>query len=105
MTDDAARHFLNNKLLKGYRHLTRIGDELSTRSEELHQLKLVVQQVGSKAFPEYDDAMERLVETARQITLLSTQKARVKSEVDLIVQSIGGTAAALLYLMYLRCLV
>ncbi|ORY98647.1 hypothetical protein BCR43DRAFT_530163 [Syncephalastrum racemosum] len=91
VTDDAASHFLNNKLLKGYRQLTRLGDELSTRSEELHQLKLVVQQVGSKAFPEYDDAMERLVETARQITLLSTQKARVKSEVDLIVQSIGDT--------------
>lgn len=30
------------------------------------------------------------MELVRHITLLSTQKVRIKSEVDLIIQSIGG---------------
>lgn len=31
------------------------------------------------------------MEVARNVTMLSTQKARVKSEVDLIIQSIGDS--------------
>ncbi|KAI8337306.1 hypothetical protein BC941DRAFT_353177 [Chlamydoabsidia padenii] len=69
---DSSIIFLNNKLVKDRRKLDVIGDELSKRSTELGEL-------DSKQF----------MELSREMTLLATQKARVKSEIDVIIHCIG----------------
>ncbi len=67
-----------------------LGDDLSKRSAELNKVESVVKSIENTAAPDYDKSMEKLMEIIRDITLLSTQKVRVKSEVDLIIQCIGG---------------
>lgn len=53
-------------------------------------MESMVGSVENIATPEYDKSKEKLMDIIRDITLLSTQKVRVKSEVDLIIQCIGG---------------
>ncbi|KAF7721425.1 hypothetical protein EC973_004690 [Apophysomyces ossiformis] len=88
VVNDSAVIFLNNKLVKDRKLLDALGDELSQRSSEIARLEAAVES-ASKSSPEYDTLKERLLNVTRHITLLSTQKVRVKSEVDVIIQSIG----------------
>ncbi|CAO3597285.1 unnamed protein product [Absidia cylindrospora] len=86
---DSSIIFLNNKLVKDRRKLDIIGDELSKRSTELGKLDTYVQSITDKALPEYDVAKEQFMELSREMTILATQKARVKSEIDVIIHCIG----------------
>ncbi|KAI9318827.1 hypothetical protein BX666DRAFT_1855230, partial [Dichotomocladium elegans] len=79
--DEPSVIFLNNKLIKDRRLLDQLGDELSRNSTIMKDLET--------------ELKERLVEVSRSTTLLSTQKARVKSELDLIIQSIGDSGLSL----------
>lgn len=92
VTNDTAVIFLNNKLLKDRKQLDTLGDDLSKRSAELNQMESTVGSIENITTAEYDKSKEKLMDIIRDITLLSTQKVRVKSEVDLIIQSIGGKA-------------
>ncbi|RCH81688.1 hypothetical protein CU098_006387, partial [Rhizopus stolonifer] len=85
VASDSAIIFLNNKLVKNRKQLNTLGDDLSKKSSELSQLNLA----DNKASPDYDKSKEKMMELEREITLLSTQKVRVKSELDLIIQNIG----------------
>lgn len=89
VTNDTAVIFLNNKLLKDRKQLDTLGDDLSKRSAELNQMESTVGSIENITTAEYDKSKEKLMDIIRDITLLSTQKVRVKSEVDLIIQSIG----------------
>ncbi|KAG0188036.1 hypothetical protein DFQ28_005464 [Apophysomyces sp. BC1034] len=86
--NDLAVIFLNNKLVKNRKLLDQLGDELSLRSTEIAQLEAAVGS-ANKASAEYDQLQERLLNVTRHLALLSTQKVRVKSEIDIIIQSIG----------------
>lgn len=90
MANDAAVIFLNNKLIKDRKQLDTLGDDLSKRSTELNKVESIVASIQNQASPDYDKSKEKLMDIIRDITLLSTQKVRVKSEVDLIIQNIGG---------------
>ncbi|KAI9357879.1 hypothetical protein BD770DRAFT_420032 [Pilaira anomala] len=72
VANDAAVIFLNNKLMKDRKQLDILGDDLSKKSTELNKIESL-----------------KLMELIRDITLLSTQKVRTKSEVDLIIKNIG----------------
>ncbi|CEP09015.1 hypothetical protein [Parasitella parasitica] len=89
VSSDSAIIFLNNKLIKDRKQLDVLADDLSKRSAEMSQLESMVKSIENKASPDYDKSNEKLMDVIRDITLLSTQKVRVKSEVDLIIQSIG----------------
>ncbi|KAI8073147.1 hypothetical protein BC940DRAFT_290652 [Gongronella butleri] len=86
---DASIIFLNNRLVKDRKKLDIIADELSRRSTELSEQDDKVRGIHDKASVEYDIAREQFVEISRQMTLLSTDKARVKSEIDVIIHCIG----------------
>lgn len=89
--DEPSVIFLNNKLIKDRRRLDQLGDELSRNSDQMKSFESELKSIQNKASAQYDVTHERLVEVARNVTMLSTQKARVKSEVDLIIQSIGDS--------------
>ncbi|KAI8370561.1 uncharacterized protein BYT42DRAFT_582860 [Radiomyces spectabilis] len=89
VANDSATIFLNNKLIKNRKLLDTLADDLSKRSTEMMQLEKAVDAIDDRASTEYDTAKEKLVAVMRDITLLSTQKVRVKSEVDLIIRNIG----------------
>ncbi|ORX50447.1 SH3-domain-containing protein [Hesseltinella vesiculosa] len=86
---DSSIIFLNNRLLKDRKKLDTIADDLSKRSMELSEQDEKMRAVADKASMEYDLAREQFVDISRQMTLLSTEKARVKSEVDVIIHCIG----------------
>ena len=90
MVNESAVIFLNNKLLKDRKQLDILADDLSKRSLEMSKLEAAVKSSGDPSTPNYDKANENLLETIRDITMLSTQKVRVKSEVDSIIHCIGG---------------
>ncbi|CEG76507.1 Putative CAMK/CAMKL/BRSK protein kinase [Rhizopus microsporus] len=89
VTNDTAAIFLNNKLIKDRKHLDTLGEELSKKSTELSQLESAVSSIQNKGTAEYDKANEKLLDLMRDITMLSTDKVKVKSEIDLIIQHIG----------------
>ncbi|GAN08627.1 actin polymerization protein Bzz1 [Mucor ambiguus] len=89
VASDSAVIFLNNKLIKDRRQLDVLADDLSKRSADMSQLESAVKAIENRASAEYDKSNEKLMDLIRDITLLSTQKVRVKSEVDLIIQNIG----------------
>ncbi|KAI8144182.1 hypothetical protein BJV82DRAFT_608592 [Fennellomyces sp. T-0311] len=89
--DEPSVIFLNNKLIKNRRQLDVLGDELSQNSTQMKELEAVVNTIDDRTSPDYDHAQERLTEVTRNIAMLSTQKARVKSEVDLIIHNIGDS--------------
>ncbi|KAI9268257.1 hypothetical protein BDA99DRAFT_505321 [Phascolomyces articulosus] len=89
--DEPSVIFLNNKLIKDRRQLDQLGDELSQNSAKMHELETVVNGIDDRTSAEYDHARERLSEVTRNIAMLSTQKARAKSEVDLIIRNIGDS--------------
>ncbi|KAI9492598.1 hypothetical protein BDB00DRAFT_827311 [Zychaea mexicana] len=91
MIDEPSVIFLNNKLIKDRRQLDILGDELSQNSARMNELETVVNGISDRTSAEYDHARERLAEVTRNIAMLSTQKARVKSEVDLIIHNIGDS--------------
>ncbi|KAI8081130.1 hypothetical protein BDF21DRAFT_339095 [Thamnidium elegans] len=72
VANEAAVIFLNNKLMKDRKQLDVLADDLSKKSTELNKIESL-----------------KLMELIRDITLLSTQKVRTKSEVDLIIRNIG----------------
>ncbi|KAI8078836.1 uncharacterized protein BX664DRAFT_380965 [Halteromyces radiatus] len=86
---DSSIIFLNNKLVKDRKRLDTIGDELSKRSKDLADMDTYVRSITDKAQPEYDVAREQLMDLSREMTILATQKARVKSEIDVIIHCIG----------------
>ncbi|KAI7894598.1 uncharacterized protein EV154DRAFT_542366 [Mucor mucedo] len=89
VANDAAVIFLNNKLIKDRKQLDTLGDDLSKRSTELNKMESLVGSIPNQTSADYDKSKEKLMDIIRDITLLSTQKVRVKSEVDLIIQNIG----------------
>ncbi|KAI7852598.1 hypothetical protein BDC45DRAFT_607176 [Circinella umbellata] len=89
--DEPSVIFLNNKLIKDRRQLDKLGDELSQNSAKMQELETIVDRTDDRTSAEYDIARERLAETTRNIAMLSTQKARAKSEVDLIIRNIGDS--------------
>ncbi|KAL7310474.1 Protein BZZ1 [Mucor circinelloides] len=89
VASDSAVIFLNNKLIKDRKQLDVLADDLSKRSADMSQLESTVKAIENKASADYDKSNEKLMDVIRDITLLSTQKVRVKSEVDLIIQNIG----------------
>ncbi|OAC99873.1 hypothetical protein MUCCIDRAFT_165699 [Mucor lusitanicus CBS 277.49] len=89
VASDSAVIFLNNKLIKDRKQLDVLADDLSKRSADMSQLESAVKAIENKASADYDKSNEKLMDVIRDITLLSTQKVRVKSEVDLIIQNIG----------------
>ncbi|CAO3609011.1 unnamed protein product [Cunninghamella echinulata] len=86
---DSSIIFLNNILVKDRKKLDSIGDELSRKSNELGEEDAHCQSITDKASESYDIAKDRLMDISRQMTILSTQKARVKSEIDTIIHCIG----------------
>ncbi|CAO3624271.1 unnamed protein product [Cunninghamella blakesleeana] len=86
---DSSIIFLNNILVKDRKKLDTIGDELSRKSEELAKEDTCVQSITDKASENYDIAKDQYMDISRQLTILSTQKARVKSEIDTIIHCIG----------------
>ncbi|KAI8996810.1 hypothetical protein BDB01DRAFT_845530 [Pilobolus umbonatus] len=89
VSNDLAVIYLNNKLIKDRKSLDSIADDLSQRSTEMHKMESLLKSAGYKISLEYDKSKERVMEVMRDITLLSTQKVRIKSEVDLIIKTIG----------------
>ncbi|KAI7902151.1 uncharacterized protein BX663DRAFT_436127 [Cokeromyces recurvatus] len=66
VSSEAAVIYLNNKLVKDRKMLDSLDDALSKATDEM-----------------------KLMDMIRDITLLSTQKTRISSEIDLIIQNIG----------------
>ncbi|KAI9273305.1 hypothetical protein EDC94DRAFT_644570 [Helicostylum pulchrum] len=89
VANEASVIFLNNKLMKDRKQLDVLADDLSKKSTELNKIESLVGSIENKASPDYDKSKEKLMELIRDITLLSTQKVRTKSEVDLIIRNIG----------------
>ncbi|KAG2195795.1 hypothetical protein INT46_003437 [Mucor plumbeus] len=89
VSSDSAVIFLNNKLIKDRKQLDVLADDLSKKSTDMSQLETTVKSIENKSSLDFDKFNEKLMDVIRDITLLSTQKVRVKSEVDLIIQNIG----------------
>ncbi|KAI9250039.1 hypothetical protein BY458DRAFT_34648 [Sporodiniella umbellata] len=87
VVNDAAVIFLNNKLLKDRKRLTLLTQEIAQKASEASGLEAEI--ASNKTTAEYDKSKEKWLDTLREWTLLSTDQAKVKSEVDLIVDQIG----------------
>ncbi|KAI8971437.1 hypothetical protein BDF20DRAFT_679063 [Mycotypha africana] len=89
VTNDTASIFLTNKLLKDHRHMEALDSNLSKKATQLQKFESNLDSIQDKYSSEYDTYYEKLLDLKRNITLLTTQRVRVQSEVELIVQSIG----------------
>ncbi|KAI8877427.1 hypothetical protein K501DRAFT_278482 [Backusella circina FSU 941] len=86
---DSAVIYLNNRLIKDRKQLNILGDDLEKKSTEMNKLSSLVDSIENKTTVEYDKAKEKLLEVVRDVSVISTQKVKIKSEVDLIIQNIG----------------
>lgn len=89
VTNDAAVIFLNNKLIKNRKRYDALEEEVSKKSTELNQLASLVTSIQNKETADYDKQKEKLLDLITDLTLVSTEQVKVKSEIDLIIQHIG----------------
>ncbi|KAG0006715.1 hypothetical protein BGZ65_004795 [Modicella reniformis] len=92
VTDDNARVFLSNKLMKLRRKHAQTAVDISGRLkdfEELRNLKETYTNSNSQGDP--DEVTENILEAERAITLLQTMNALYEAEINTIVQAVGDT--------------
>lgn len=91
MVDDNARVFLSNKLMKLRRKHAQTTVDITTRVKDLEGLSNLKEAYrGNGSLGDPDEVQENILETSRSITLLQTMSALYETEINTIVQTMGG---------------
>ncbi|KAF9172430.1 hypothetical protein BGX21_003829 [Mortierella sp. AD011] len=91
VVDDNARVFLSNKLMKLRRKQAQITVDINNRLKDMEGLvNLKEAYTSNSSLGDAEEVSENIIETGRSITLLQTMAALYDSEINTIVQAVGG---------------